>query len=245
MLNISGTLIGINAAIYGKAQAIGLAIPIAPAKRIVEELIRHGTVELPWVGLVMQSLTPDLAFHFSLNNNKGVLHRTVEAASPPAQSGFQPGGVIISLNGQTIHSREEYRQRERAYQSGDSLRFRISRQEEELILSVTTTHFLFEKGDDLMWPLLGFHVEKTPYGLQIERLRHRRPALQIGLEWEDRTLGLPGIQTQTRVDFRRAIINIRLKQNVLLSIGCGRQQYHLHMPLDQGSEGMQKVHSDR
>ena len=234
LLNINGALIGINTAIYGKAQGIGFAIPISRAKRIVGELISHGTVESPWVGLVVQTLTPDLAFHFSLNNNKGVLVRTVEAASPASRAGFQPGDVIISLNGKTIRSSEEYRQRERGYQNGDSLRFRIIRQEKKATLNVTAARFPFEKADDLMWRLLGFHVKETPYGLQIERLRRSSPAVRIGLEQGDRIIGLAGIQTQTQDDFRRKIIDIRLKQNVLLSIGRGRQQYHVQMPLDQG-----------
>ena len=234
LLNISGTLIGINTAIYGKAQGIGFAIPISRAKRIVEELISHGTVESPWVGLVVQTLTPDLAFHFSLNTNKGVLVRTVEAASPASRAGFQRGDVIISLKGKTIRSSEEYRQRERGYQSGDSLRFRIIRQEKERTLNVTAARFPFEKADALIWRLLGFQVKETPYGLQIGQLRRSSPAVRIGLEQGDQILGLAGIQTQTRDDFRRKIIDIRLKQNVLLSIGRGRQQYHVRMPLDQG-----------
>ncbi len=69
----------------------------------------------------------------------------------------------------------------------------VSRQEKKLTPSVTAAHFPFEKADDLMYRLLGFHVEETPYGLQIRQLRHNSPAEQIGFEWVDRILGLPGI----------------------------------------------------
>jgi len=58
LLNIKGDLIGINTAIYGKAQGIGFAIPISRAKRIVEELISHGAVDSPWIGIATQTLTP-------------------------------------------------------------------------------------------------------------------------------------------------------------------------------------------
>src|SRR4029434_4388417 len=71
LLNIKGELIGINTAIYGKAQGIGFAIPISRAKRIVEELISHGAVESPWVGVATQTLTPELAHHFSLREKQG------------------------------------------------------------------------------------------------------------------------------------------------------------------------------
>src|SRR5205823_12274865 len=78
LLNIKGELVGINTAIYGKAQGIGFAIPISRAKRIVQELISHGAVEAPWVGLAVQTLTPELAPHFSRRDRQGVLIRTVE-----------------------------------------------------------------------------------------------------------------------------------------------------------------------
>ncbi|MEJ2657453.1 MAG: trypsin-like peptidase domain-containing protein, partial [Desulfobacterales bacterium] len=44
LLNIYGELIGINTAIYAKAQGIGFAIPINKAKRIVSDLIKFGEV---------------------------------------------------------------------------------------------------------------------------------------------------------------------------------------------------------
>ncbi|MBW2175211.1 MAG: trypsin-like peptidase domain-containing protein, partial [Deltaproteobacteria bacterium] len=44
LLNINGDLIGINTAIYSKAQGIGFAIPINKAKRVVDDLIRYGEI---------------------------------------------------------------------------------------------------------------------------------------------------------------------------------------------------------
>jgi len=44
LLNINGELIGINTAIYAKAQGIGFAIPINKARRIIKDLIRFGEV---------------------------------------------------------------------------------------------------------------------------------------------------------------------------------------------------------
>ena len=234
LLNINGALIGINTAIYGKAQGIGFAIPISRAKRIVEELISHGVVEAPWVGVAVQTLTPELAFHFSLDHTTGVLVRTVEPESPAAKAGLQRGDVIIRLNDKTIRSSEEYRQRERGYQRGDTLRFRIVRKEKERALTVKAGRFPFEKADDLMWQLLGFRLQETGNGLQIERLRRGSPAVQIGLEQGDIVLGLTGAQTRTLDQFRRKIIDVRLNQSVLLSVGRGRQQYHVQIPLDQG-----------
>ena len=66
LLNLDGELIGINTAIYQKAEGIGFAIPVNKAKRIVRELLRAGEVRLPWIGLEMQELTPELKTYFGL-----------------------------------------------------------------------------------------------------------------------------------------------------------------------------------
>jgi serine protease Do len=51
LLNILGELIGINTAIYQKAEGIGFAIPIDKARRIVDDLIQSGYVHRAWLGI--------------------------------------------------------------------------------------------------------------------------------------------------------------------------------------------------
>src|SRR5947209_20429116 len=63
LLDIRGELIGINTAIYGKAQGIGLAIPVDRARRVRRDLVSCGEVRRPWLGIVVQDLTPELAHH--------------------------------------------------------------------------------------------------------------------------------------------------------------------------------------
>ena len=60
LLNMDGEVIGINTAILGNAQGIGFAIPINRARRIVDDLIRHGEVLPAWLGIWLQELTPKL-----------------------------------------------------------------------------------------------------------------------------------------------------------------------------------------
>ena len=66
LLNIRGELIGINTAIYGKAQGIGFAIPVDRARRVLRDLVSYGAVREGWLGLVVQDLTPELARHFDV-----------------------------------------------------------------------------------------------------------------------------------------------------------------------------------
>ena len=233
LLNIKGELIGINTAIYGKAQGIGFAIPISRAKRIVEDLINYGAVETPWVGLIVQTLTPQLAAHFSLKEDQGgVLVRGVEPDSPAARAGIRRGAVILSLDGKRLQTAEEYLQRERERGSGDRLQFRVLQDNREKNIHVKTSRFPLHKADDLAWQLLGISLGDIRGGLEVRTIRPGSPAVQIGMQRGDVVLGVSGTPTPTVDVFRRKMIDVRLSQSVLLSVGRGRQRYHVTVPLD-------------
>jgi len=233
LLNIRGELIGINTAIYGRAQGIGFAIPVSRAKRIVQGLITHGAIEAPWVGVAVQNLTPELAAHFSLRNRNGVLIRTVEPHSPAARAGLQRGDVMLSLNGRPLHSAEEYLQREREYNSGDTLRLRVMRGQEEKEVVVVATRFPQDRADELAWQLIGLAIAEEEGGLHIQKVRPGSPAARIGVAPRDAMVGLSGTQIKTLAEFRRKLIDARLSQSLLLSIGRRRQLYNVTIPLDQ------------
>src|SRR5205814_3509963 len=103
LLDIRGELIGINTAIYGKAQGIGFAIPVDRARRVMRDLVSYGEVRRPWLGLVVQDLTPELAQHFG--TTKGVVVAEVEAESPAVSAGLARGDVVVRVDGRGGHSR--------------------------------------------------------------------------------------------------------------------------------------------
>lgn len=234
LLNIKGELIGINSAIYGKAQGIGFAIPISRAKRIVEELISHGAVESPWIGIATQTLTPELASHFSLREKRGVIIRSVEPGSPAARADLQRGDVVLALDGRSVVSSEDYLQRERTYTNGAQLRFRIVRDQKERDITVTAARFPQEKADALVWQLLGLEVTEKGETLTVTKIRPQSPASRVGFHAGDAILEVAGNQVNTLVEFRRKVIDARLGQTLLLSVTRGRQLYHVTVPLDQG-----------
>ena len=104
LLNIDGDVIGINTAIYQKAQGIGFAIPVSKAKRIVKELLRAGEVRPPWLGLDLQDLTPELKRHFALPaGGGGVLVSDVYRGQPRRSSGREEGRCRSGSGGDSCH----------------------------------------------------------------------------------------------------------------------------------------------
>ncbi len=139
LVNIYGQVIGINTAkikIPG-VEGMGFAIPSNTVKEITRDLIAHGRVERPWLGIYLSTLTPMDAQRFALSVQEGVLIRDVIKGGPADQAGLLPLDVIIALNGQPV--RDSGRFQELLYQArvGQQITLTLMRGAEELILAVT------------------------------------------------------------------------------------------------------------
>jgi len=102
LVNVQGQIVGINTAIFsttGGYQGIGFAIPSNMAKAVMESLINKGKVTRGWFGVSIQSITPELAAQFGLENDYGTLVADVIVGSPAEEAGLMRGDVIIKFNG--------------------------------------------------------------------------------------------------------------------------------------------------
>lgn len=107
LLNLSGQVIGINTAIVQGGQGIGFAIPANMAKGILTQLKTHGKVVRGWLGVMIQSVTPEMAKAFKLDDDKGALVADVTPDGPADKAGMKRGDVIVAFNGQTIKDSNE------------------------------------------------------------------------------------------------------------------------------------------
>ncbi len=233
LLNIKGELIGINTAIYGKAQGIGFAIPVDRARRVLRDLVSYGEVRRPWLGLVVQDLTRELAQHFG--TRRGVVVAEVEPRSPAAGADLARGDVILRVDGREVRSREEFEELVGARSAGDRVTLRRLRDGEEDEVTLTAVHFPDAEADALAWQLLGLAVTGDDgEGLAVARVRSGGPAARIGMRRGDRLLGLGGAPVRTTAEFRRRMIELRGKRSVLLSVGRGPYEYNVTVPLARG-----------
>jgi serine protease Do len=161
LLNIKGELVGVNTAIYGKAQGIGFAIPVDRVRRVMRDLVSYGEVRRAWTGLVVQELTPELAQHFG--TKRGVVIASVEPKSPGDDAGLERGDAVTRVDGHDIASHEEFEQRIQDHREGDHLtltRRRSAGEEDEVRLTLAA--FPAARADKLGWDLLGLEVSRTP-----------------------------------------------------------------------------------
>jgi len=102
LINMQGELVGINTAILPNGQGIGFAIPVNTAKPLVPQLISTGAVTRSYLGVNIQSITPELAKALTLRDRKGALVADVVSGGPADQGGIKRGDVIIAYNGKVV-----------------------------------------------------------------------------------------------------------------------------------------------
>jgi membrane-associated protease RseP (regulator of RpoE activity) len=61
------------------------------------------------VGLVVESLTPQLGEFFGVKSGDGLLVRSVEKGSPADAAGFRAGDVIVKVDAQGVSDRNDWR----------------------------------------------------------------------------------------------------------------------------------------
>ncbi len=102
LINLAGEVIGINSAIIPSGQGIGFAIPSNLAKRITPQLRDKGKVTRGWIGVSVQTVTPEIAQALGLKETHGSLVGEVVAGGPADAAGIKRGDVIVSFDGKDI-----------------------------------------------------------------------------------------------------------------------------------------------
>jgi S1-C subfamily serine protease len=146
LLDSAGRLIGVNSSILSPSGAfagIGFAIPVDEVNRIVTQLIRHGTIVRPSLGV---ALAPDqLTQRLGID---GALVMRVEPGGPAAGAGLRPtrrnisgdillGDVIVAIDDQPIGGTEDYFAALEEHEPGDEVTLTILRERQRRSLDVT------------------------------------------------------------------------------------------------------------
>ena len=144
LLDSAGRLIGVNTAIYspsGASAGIGFAVPVNVVNRVVPEIIRHGKVIRPGIGVTLAS--ERIARRLEIT---GLLVISVQSGSSAAKAGIREtrqvrgqiilGDIIVALNGVPVETYDDLRDELERYQVGDEVTLIIQRDEEHIEVKV-------------------------------------------------------------------------------------------------------------
>jgi serine protease Do len=108
--DVDGNVIGVNTAIFspsGGSVGIAFAIPADTVKKVVAQLKDKGSVTRGWIGVQIQSVTPEIADSLGLKSVQGALVAEPQSGGPAAKAGIEAGDVITSVNGVALKDARE------------------------------------------------------------------------------------------------------------------------------------------
>ena len=99
-----GNIVGMNSSIFspsGGSIGLGFAIPVNRVKHVTEDLLAHGTVRRPWIGL-----KPEIPQGQSQRESlrAGVIVGAVVPGSPADRAGIRRGDVLVRSRSRVIHN---------------------------------------------------------------------------------------------------------------------------------------------
>jgi serine protease Do len=166
LFNMKGEVVGINTAIIPQGQGIGFAIPVNTAKPLIPQLVEHGEVTRGYLGVNIQTITPDLAKVLEVEERSGALVSDVMADSPAEKAGIERGDIIIDFNGDEVADSRDLPAKVAATPIGEEVELTILRDGKEKQLKVSVDELVADNS---------FHgksdgASKGKWGMQLHDL---------------------------------------------------------------------------
>ena len=246
LLDIYGRLIGINEFIVtggGMSKgSIGLGFAIASnlVKEVADDLIEHGEVIRPFLGITMQPLTDDLKTQFGVDH--GVLVNEVLKNEPADKAGVKPGDVILKVGDKPVRTPHDVLFAVLAYDPGDIITLHIDRNGKAKAIKVKARRRGPHEGagveisdrQDIL-DQMGLALEETPDGVFVSAVVGGGPADYAGVRRGDRVIEVNRIAIKNIDDVVKALE--KTKNNVVvLYIDRRGAKFFVGIPLGQDED---------
>jgi len=123
LVNTEGELVGINTLLIGKAanaEGISFAIPVASAKRVLDQIIDSGHVVRGWMG-ADYTFVPVAADSGLPAAARGAQVTDIYPGGPAATAGIQPHDILLRIGSEDIVDPADLRRHEAALKPGSKV----------------------------------------------------------------------------------------------------------------------------
>ncbi len=214
LIDLKGQLIGINTAILGPNGGnigIGFAIPANMVRDLTDQIIKFGEVRRGVLGVMGGELTSDLAKAFGYDKQYGAFVSQVMPGSAADSAGIKAGDIIVSINGNTVHSFGELRAKVATMGAGKQVQLGLIRDGKQQNVTVT-----LKQSDDSTVAVKTLHpaldgaklTNKTDgevKGIEVSDVTARSPAASIGLKKGDLIVGVNRARIENLKDLEKAV----------------------------------------
>jgi serine protease Do len=238
LFNMKGEVVGINTAIIATGQGIGFAIPINVAKELLVSLRDKGRVVRGWLGVQVQSVTPELAKSFGLERERGALVADVMTDTPAEKAGVERGDIIVEFNGRKIEEMNDLPRAVASTPPNMDVPMKLLRKGQEKVLQVKVAELQDKEervasGGGTLEENLGMTVQElTPEiakslrvsetkGLIVTNVDEGSPADEAGLRRGDVIVEINQKKVESLRDYRAALGRVGSTESLLLLVRRG------------------------
>ena len=138
LINLNGEVVGINSAIAsqnGSYIGYSYAIPINIAKKVVNDIIKFGTVQRAYLGIsyVGENISEEQKKNEGIKDGEGVYITGVTEKGAAEVAGLKKGDFITKLNGTSVQTGPELVEQIARYKPGDKITITYTRDGKESI----------------------------------------------------------------------------------------------------------------
>jgi serine protease Do len=139
LVNLRGELIGINTAIAtrtGGYAGYSFAVPATLAKKVAEDLLKHGEVQRALLGVSIREVNTQLAKEQQIKRIRGVFVASINPGSGAAEAGIKIGDVIVAVNGAAVNTVAALQELVARHRPGERIVITVDRSGEETEVKV-------------------------------------------------------------------------------------------------------------
>ncbi|WP_344980569.1 S1C family serine protease [Compostibacter hankyongensis] len=144
LVDTQGRLVGINSAIAsptGSFAGYAYAVPSNLVKKVVNDILKYGTVQRAYLGIQLQQPNPSKAYQISYNGNsnepEGVKVDEVTSNGGAVSAGLRKGDLITKIDDQEVHTQNELLSVIANYRPGNVVKVSYTRDGKEYTTRVT------------------------------------------------------------------------------------------------------------
>jgi 2-alkenal reductase len=144
LVNLAGEVVGINTLIVRSdgtgsdvAEGLGFSIPANTVNAVASQLITHGKVSRPYLGIQWQWVSPQIADFYNLPVQWGVYITQIDQNSPASQAGLRRGDIIYKVGGVALDNDHPYINALFNHAPGDTITLDVQRGSQSLQIQVT------------------------------------------------------------------------------------------------------------